>query len=242
MDAQDGSTDVAEVEAPHRRESKVVTGARVRSIDYEAIIEDTVAGFVGNTCDERRKIYALARSVVWHRLWLLQLPEPIVEVEKLALDFAIGKIERRWGAQDTTEKFTTEKFSTEEFAAEEFAAEKATPIDGPEPWIEPSATAIMPIAGTLLSRLARPIGVAVALPVIAATIFFSLDMHRIAAYRGVVGDLVERWFHNPGGVTARVADVCRSPRCWRCPPGRSRRRVHKRRRRARCAVGCAPPP
>src|SRR5262252_3723796 len=150
MDAQDGSTDVVEVEASRRRESKVVTGARVRSIDYEAIIEDTVAGFVGNTCDERRKIYWLARSVVWHRLWLLQLPEPIVEAEKLALDFAIGKIERRWGARD---------------AAEEFAAERPIPIDGPEPWVEPSATAIMPSSGTL-SRLARSIGVAVALPAI----------------------------------------------------------------------------
>jgi tetratricopeptide (TPR) repeat protein len=202
MDAQDGSTDVVQVEASRHRESKVVTGARMRSIDYEAIIEDTVAGFVGSTPDERRKIYGLARSVVWHRLWLLQLPEPIVEVEKLALDFAIGKIERRWGAQEATEEVAAEKD-----AAEELAAEKAIPIDGPEPWIEPPASAIM---GTLLSRLARTIGVAVALPVIAATIFFSLDTHRNAAYWGVVGDLVERWIRNPGGepgVTVRVADV-----------------------------------
>jgi tetratricopeptide (TPR) repeat protein len=205
MDAQDGSTDVAEVEASGRRESKVVTAARVRSIHYEAIIEDTLAGFVGKTRDERRKIYALARSVVWHRLWLLQLPEPIVEVEKLALDLAIGKIERRWGAHDVTEEFATEKL----------AAEKAIPIDGLEPWIEPPATAIMPIAGTLLSRLARSIGVAVALPAIAATIFFSLDMHRNVAYRGFVGDVVERWLRNPGGepgVTVRVANVRGSTR------------------------------
>src|SRR5258708_33125573 len=108
MDAQDGSTDVVQVEASRHRESKVVTGARVRSIDYEAIIEDTVAGFVGNTRDERRKIYALARSVVWHRLLLLQLPETVVEVEKLALEFAIGKIERRWGAPDAAVKGATE--------------------------------------------------------------------------------------------------------------------------------------
>jgi len=201
MDAQDGSTDVVQVEASRRRESKVVTGGRVRSIDYEAIIEDTVAGFVGSTPDQRRKIYAHARSVVLHRLWLMGLPEPIVELEKLALDLAIGKIERRRGAQQTAEKS----------AAEKLAAEKAIPIDGPEPWIEPPATAIMPIAGTLLRRLASPIGVAVALPAIAATIFFSLDMHRNVAYRGVVGDLVERWFRNPGGeppgVTVGVADA-----------------------------------
>jgi tetratricopeptide (TPR) repeat protein len=204
MDAQDGSTDVVEVEASRRHESKVVTGARVRSIDYEAIIEDTVAGFVGNTCDERRKIYGLARSVVWHRLWLLQLPGPIVQAEKLALDFAIGKIERRWGARDAAEEFAAEKDATEEFAAE-----RAIPINGPEPWVEPPATAIMPGAGTL-TRLARSIGVAVALPAIAATIFFSLDKHINVTYRGVVDDLVERLHLHAGGqsdVTARVADV-----------------------------------
>jgi len=200
MDAQDGSTDVVQVEASRRRESKVVTGGRVRSIDYEAIIEDTVAGFVGSTPDQRRKIYAHARSVVLHRLWLLRLPEPIVEFEKLALDLAIGKIERRWGAQDITEKF----------AAQKFAAEKAIPFNGPEPPIERSATAIMSIAGTMLGRLASPIGIAVALPAIAATIFFGLDMHRNVAYRGFVGVVVERWLRNPGGepgVTVRVADV-----------------------------------
>jgi hypothetical protein len=200
MDAQDGSTDVVEVEASRRHESKVVTGARVRSIDYEAIIEDTVAGFVGNTCDERRKIYGLARSVVWHRLWLLQLPEPIVELEKLALDFAIGKIERRWGTQDAAEKFPPE----------ERTAENAIPFNVPEPLIERSAAPIMSIAGTLLGRLVSPVGVAVALPVIAATIFFGLDMHHNVAFRGAVGGLFERWFPHPGGepgVTGRVADV-----------------------------------
>jgi tetratricopeptide (TPR) repeat protein len=205
MDAQDGSTDVVQVEASRQHESKVVTGARMRSIDYEAIIQDTVAGFVDSGPDHRRKIYALARSVVWHRLWLLQLPEPIVEVEKLALDFAIGKIERRWGAQQAAEKF-----AAEEFAAEKLAGENAIPINGPEPWIEPSATTIMSIARTLLGRLASPIGIAVALPAIAATIFFSLDMPRNVAYRAVVGNIVERWIRNPGGepsVTVRVADV-----------------------------------
>jgi tetratricopeptide (TPR) repeat protein len=200
MDAQDGSTDAVQVEASRRRESKVVTDARVRSIDYEAIIEDTVAGFVGNTSDQRRKIYAHARSVVLHRLWLMRLPEPIVELEKLALDLAIGKIERRWGVQDAAKKL----------AAEELAAENAIPFNGPEPPIGRSATAIMSIAGTLLGRLASPIGVAVALPVIAATIFFGPEIHRNLTDRGAVGDLVERWIRHPGGepgVTARGADV-----------------------------------
>jgi tetratricopeptide (TPR) repeat protein len=196
MDAQDGSTDAVQVEASRRRESKVVTGARARSIDYEAIIEDTVAGFVGDTSDQRRKIYAHARSVVLHRLWLMRLPEPIVELEKLALDLAIGKIERRWGAQDAAEKL----------AAEEPAAENAIPFNGPER----SATAIMSIAGTLWGRLASPIGVAVVLPVIAATIFFGPEIHRNLADKGAVGDFVERRIRHPGGepgVTGRGADV-----------------------------------
>jgi tetratricopeptide (TPR) repeat protein len=200
MDAQDGSTDAVQVEASRRRESKVVTGGQVCAVDYEAIIEDTVAGVVGNTSDQRRKIYAHARSVVLHRLWLMRLPEPIVELEKLALDLAIGKIERQWGARDATEKF----------AAQKLATEKAIPLNAPEPWIEPSATATMSSAGTLLGRLAGQIGMAVALPAIAATIFFSLDMHRNVAHRGAVSDLVERWLRNPGGapsVTDRVADV-----------------------------------
>jgi Flp pilus assembly protein TadD len=212
MDAQDGSTDTARVEASRHRESKVVADARVPSIDYEAIIEDTVAGFVGTTRDERRKIYALARSVVWHRLWLLQLPEPIVEREKLALDFAIGKIERRWGTQDAAEKLT----------AEERAAENAVPFNVPEPPTERSATAIMSIAGTLSGRLVSPIGVAVALPVIAATIFFGLDMHHNVAFRGGVGGLFERWFRHPGGepgVTGRVANVLAGRGSGRDAPG-----------------------
>jgi tetratricopeptide (TPR) repeat protein len=201
MDAEDGSTDVAQVEASRHRESNIVTGARVRSIDYEAIIEDTVAGFGGNTPDQRRRIYALARSVVWHRLWLLQLPEPIVELEKLALDLAIGKIERRWGEQ-------------------ELAAEKGSPFNVREPRIAPSATATIPIAARLLRRLAGPTGVVVA-PAIAAMIFFGLDKHINVTYRGVVDDFVERLLLHTGGqsgVTARVADVSAARSATRAAP------------------------
>src|SRR5229473_3258299 len=167
MDAQGGSASAVQVEASGRRESKVVAAARVRSLDYEAIIEDTLANFARHTPDRRRMIYAHARSVVAHRLWLMRLPEPIVELEKLALDLAIGKIERRWGVQDAAKKL----------AAEELAAENAIPFNGPEPPIERSATEIMSIGGTLLGRLARTIGVAVALPVIAATIFVGPEIY-----------------------------------------------------------------
>src|SRR5215470_2858499 len=135
MDAQGDSEDVVQVEASDRRESKIVAAARERSIDYEAIIEDTVAGFVGNTPDERRKVYAHARSAFLHRLWLMELPEPVVELEKLALDLAIGKIERRWGSQDIAEKFTTEKFTAEKSATRKLAVETAIPFNVSEPRI-----------------------------------------------------------------------------------------------------------
>jgi len=95
-------------------------------------------------------------------------------------------------------------------AAEELAAENAIPFNGPEPPIERSATEIMSIGGTLLGRLARTIGVAVALPVIAATIFFGPEIHRNLTDRGAVGGFVERWIRHPGGepdVTGRGADV-----------------------------------
>jgi tetratricopeptide (TPR) repeat protein len=199
MDAQGDSEDVVQVEASGRGESKIVAAAQVRSIDYQGIIEDTVAGLIGNTHDERRKIYAHARSVFLHRLWLMELPETTVEIEKLALDLAIGKVERRWGAQDAGGKSVAEKL----------AAEKATSFDVPEPGPEPSAAPMVPTAG-VWRRLAIQIGAAVALPAIAATIFFSLNMHGNVTYRRVAGDLVERLLVHPGDeprVTARARDV-----------------------------------
>jgi regulator of sirC expression with transglutaminase-like and TPR domain len=193
MDARGDSEDVVQVEASGRREGKMAAAARKRSIEYETIIEDTVAGSVGNTPDERRKIYAHARSAFLHRLWLMELPEPVVELEKLALDLAIGKIERRWGAQDAAEKSAAENV-----AAEKLAAERAIPFNIRAPRIEPPGTAIMSSA-RLSRRLARPIGVAVALPAITAAIFFGLDMGSNGAYRSVVRDLVERLLVHPGG-------------------------------------------
>jgi tetratricopeptide (TPR) repeat protein len=199
MDAQCDSEDVVQVEASRRRESKIVAAARGRSFNYEAIIEDTVAGFPGNTRDERRKIYAHARSVILHRLWLMRLPESTVELEKLALDLAIGKIEQRWGAQDASEKF----------AAEKLAAGEPISFDVPERRIEPPVTPVTSIARRSFGRLASQIGFAVALPAIAATIFFGLDMHRNVTHWGAVGDLVERLLKPGGepGVAVRVADV-----------------------------------
>jgi tetratricopeptide (TPR) repeat protein len=203
MDAQGGSASAVQVEASGRRESKVVAAARVRSLDYEPIIEDTLANFARHTPDRRRRIYAHARSVVAHRLWLMRLPEPIVELEKLALDLAIGKIERRWGPRETAEKSAAKRS-----AAKKSAAQKAIPFNMREPRIELPAIPTMSMGARLLRRPAGPIGVAMALPVIAAMIFFGAQIGGKVTYRSAVGDLVERWFLHPGGeagVTARVA-------------------------------------
>src|SRR5215468_7818117 len=122
MDAQGGSADVVQVEASGGREGKVVAAVRLRSADYEPIIEETLARFTRNTPDKRRKIYAQARSAVTRHLALMRLPERTVELEQLALDLAIRRIERRWRAQQAAEE-----------TAKNFATEKATPFNAGEP-------------------------------------------------------------------------------------------------------------
>src|SRR5215510_3577361 len=174
MDAQDGLANVVEVEASGRRESKVVAAVRLRSVDYEPIIEETVARFTWNTPDKRRKIYAQARGVVMRRLALMRLPEPTIEFEELALDLAIRRIERRWRAQEAREKLE---------------AEKAIPFKVPAPRIERSATPITSSA-RLLRRSATPFGVAVALPVIAAITLLGSQINSKITHRSAAGDLV----------------------------------------------------
>jgi tetratricopeptide (TPR) repeat protein len=192
MDAHGGSANVP-VDALGGREAKTVAAARVLSIDYEPIIEDTVAGLAHNTSDKRGKIYGHARSLVIRHLQLMWIPEPIIELEKLALDLAIGKIERRWQARE---------------AAEKKPAEGEVPLNLPDPRIERPMIATISIAARPRRRLASPIGVAVALPVIAAMISFGLYVDRDVSYRRAVYDVVGRWLPDPGGkagVTARIA-------------------------------------
>src|SRR5215467_14800808 len=186
MDAQGGSANVVQVEASARRESKIVEAAQARSVDYEPIIEHTVAGLAHNTPDRRRRIYEHARSVVMGR----------VELETLALDLAIEKIERRWRARE---------------AAENVAAGNAIASDLGERRRRGRRIATISIAGRLVRRVAGAIGVAAVLAVAAATVF---DAHvkDKAIYRTVSG-AIERWFSDPGrepGATARVAPRDRS--------------------------------
>src|SRR3984893_6958994 len=86
-----------------RRQATVVAAARVVSIDCRSIVERAVAGLNRNTPDGRREVYAQARAVVQRHLQLMRLPDPIVELEKLALDLTIRKIEEQVRAQQSVE-------------------------------------------------------------------------------------------------------------------------------------------
>jgi tetratricopeptide (TPR) repeat protein len=95
MDALNTTTMIDEPASTEPRRSKVAPAARFVTIDYRSIVEGTVAGLAENTPEARRGIYAQARAVVHRHLQLMRLPEPIVEMEKLALDLTIRKIERQ---------------------------------------------------------------------------------------------------------------------------------------------------
>ncbi len=100
MDALNTTTTIDEPADAEPRRSKVAPAARFVTIDYRSIVEGTVAGLAENTPEARRGVYAQARTVVHRHLQLMRLPEPIVEMEKLALDLTIRKIERQARAGD----------------------------------------------------------------------------------------------------------------------------------------------
>jgi tetratricopeptide (TPR) repeat protein len=95
MDALSTTTTIDEPADAEPRRSKVAPAARFVTIDYRSIVEGTVAGLAENTPEARRGVYDQARTVVHRHLQLMRLPEPIVEMEKLALDLTIRKIERQ---------------------------------------------------------------------------------------------------------------------------------------------------
>jgi tetratricopeptide (TPR) repeat protein len=103
MDALNVTTTIDEPAGDEPRRSKVAPAARFVTIDYRSIVEGTVAGLAENTPDARRGVYAQARTVVHRHLQLMRLPEPIVEMEKLALDLTIRKIERQARATEPAE-------------------------------------------------------------------------------------------------------------------------------------------
>src|SRR5262249_40138344 len=65
----------------------------------------------------------------------------------------------------------------------------------------------MSIGARLLRGPAVLIGVVMALPVVAAMIFFASQTAGNVTYRSAAGDLVERWFLHPGGRSGVRAGV-----------------------------------
>jgi hypothetical protein len=99
MDALRATMMVDPPDGPEQRRSNIVAAARWVTIDYRSIVANAVAGLADNTPDARRDVYAQAREVVHRHLQLMRLPEPIIELEKLALDRTIRKIERQARAE-----------------------------------------------------------------------------------------------------------------------------------------------
>jgi tetratricopeptide (TPR) repeat protein len=95
MDALNTTMMVDRPDGAEQRRSKIVPAARWVSIDYRSIVANAVAGLANNTPAVRGDVYAQARGVVHRHLQLMRLPEPIVELEKLALDLTIRKVERQ---------------------------------------------------------------------------------------------------------------------------------------------------
>jgi tetratricopeptide (TPR) repeat protein len=126
MDALSTTTTIDEPAGTEPRRSKVAPAARFVTIDYRSIVEGTVAGLAENTPEARRGVYAQARTVVHRHLHLMRLPAPIVEMEKLALDLTIRKIERQARAGEP--------------AAE--LADEAETADGAKPTVRDSLRAL----------------------------------------------------------------------------------------------------
>ena len=168
-----------------------------RPIDYEPIVDGTVAGLAPTTADNRRKNYANARSEVIRGLRAMGLPEAIDELEKLALDVAIARVEARWRAKE----------ADEEFAAEKAAAAKAIPFNATEHRIAPSALATASTAASLLRGMAWPLGAAVALSVTAAMIFFVSQVGGKVTELSAVGERFLHWFSHHNAEPSRSAGV-----------------------------------
>jgi hypothetical protein len=140
--------------------------------DYRPIVENAIAALARNTPDARREVYARVRSIIMHHLQVSAQPDAIVELETLALDLAIGKVERRW------------RKSSELPVRKPVPNPWARGIPSPEPPAPPSAAggeglgrqhvARLKGLGALLRPRAVRIGLVVALPIIIAAAFVTV--------------------------------------------------------------------
>jgi tetratricopeptide (TPR) repeat protein len=183
-----------------------VAAARVVSIDYRSIVENAVAGLVNNTPDARRDVYSQARGIVKRHLQLMRLPEPIVEVEKLALDMTIRKIERQWRARQSAEKAVHDPDVPPERKVQRVTVVQAFgSLGGAIAALGQALASLLVVLGlrpvvtviavltTPLRMLFSPIGIAAALPIVAMAIFFIFFVDNNAAYKSLMDGPAGRW-------------------------------------------------
>jgi tetratricopeptide (TPR) repeat protein len=151
MDALNTMMTIDEPAGAEPRRSRVVPAARFVTIDYRSIVEGTVAGLAENTPEARRGVYAQARTVVHRHLQLMRLPEPIVEMEKLALDLTIRKIEREARATDAPGEPTRETKASD--AAQPTVSDSLRALRGALAQASRALIALMAVLG--LQRLFR---------------------------------------------------------------------------------------
>jgi len=194
------ATNVVQLDAAGRRQAKIVAAARVVSIDYRSIVDNAVEGLTNNTPDARREVYAQARVIVKRHLQLMRLPEPIVEVEKLALDLTIRKIERQWRSRQAAEKAIPDPDEVPaEAKVERVTAGQALGLLAQGlATLGKALASLLIIVGlrpvltalTVLTRplriLISPVSLAAALPIIAMAIFFIFFVDNKIAYKSLI--------------------------------------------------------
>ena len=161
-------------------EAEAVPAAQAGSIDYRSIVESTLAKLTENTWAARHEVYTHARTELSHQLQTMAIPQPIIEIETIALDFAIAEIERQWQTREGGVN------SLAEPAAGSIAADQN---------LSPPHRA--PPAGllTVTPRVRfRPIGLAVGLPLGVIAIALAVGAYDGAALQSIIKGWGARWF------------------------------------------------
>jgi tetratricopeptide (TPR) repeat protein len=219
----------AERDAPRRRLPLAVVAARVVSIDYKPIVENAVAGLGQNTPDARREVYAQAKAVVKRHLQLMRLPDPIVELEKLALDLAIRNIEKRVRVQQSVEDAIREGVAKGDRAPGSLAEAAAALFRAAAKLGRAFASLAVALClgpvfrglwillwplRKVLRVLLSPVGLAATLPVAAVAVFVGFLVDDDIAYRSLTDGPAARWL-------SRAEEFMAVPK--RRPPARERR-------------------
>lgn len=188
-------------------EAEAVPAAQAGSIDYRSIVESTLAKLTENTRAARHEVYTHARTELSHQLQTMAMPQPIIEIETIALDFAIAEIERQWQTREGGVNPLAEP------AVGSLAADQN---------LSPPHRA--PPAGllTVTPRVRfRPIGLAVGLPLGIIAIALAVGAYDGAALQSIIKGWGAGWFPHTNVATGENLPVP-SEAPGRLSPGRER--------------------